>query len=212
MTNLTTFTRILLAGFLLVQAEARASVVLEFDNGTAASDSVTIQPGSAFSFGVYLTSTAEQTVGLSYFLAESTVGNPANPGSGMFTITGRGVSGSPYSELQTGNTAFLSAANAVLDPRNNNDAGGIEPSLEAQSAGTYFVANFTIQSSALTAVGTYEITFADAVYIDEVFEPHSFNTLGTYTVTVVPEPGSFALVSVAGVLVLGRRVRRQIRR
>lgn len=105
---------------------SNAAVLLTFDNGTPSPSSITTNAGDSFSFDVILTSTAEETLGLTYFLSESTVGNPGNPGSGMFVITGRSVAGTPFSDLQTTNITFLQPANASLDPQNEKDAGGLE--------------------------------------------------------------------------------------
>lgn len=188
---------LLAAAFTTSLTMTHASVLLDFNDGTGTPNAVTINSGDAFSFNIFLTSTSEQTVGLSYFFLESTVANPLNPGSGMFTITGRTITGTPFTELQTSNTTFLSASNAVLDPQNNSDAGAIEPDLTAQPAGTYFIANFTIQSSVSVAPGTYQINFVNApntVYLDQDLNAQSFDSLGTYTVTVVPEPSAAVML------------------
>jgi len=207
-----TLKRLLLTAALIIQLESRAAVLLEFDNGTILPNSVTISPGETFAFDVYLTSTSQQTVGLTYFLSVSTAGDFSNPGSGKFTITGRNISGSSYSDLQTSNSTFLLAANAVLDPQNNSDAGGLEPDLAALAPDRYFVATFTIQSLVSVVDGVYQLNFANAVYIDEIFEPYSIDTLGSFIVTVVPEPNSLilALIGGLGAMILVSRRRKAV--
>lgn len=77
-------------------------------------------------------------------------------------------------------------------------------------AGTYALSLLTIQSVIDIPLGTYTLTIPtlSGTY-DQSFAFTAISTPSTFTVTVVPEPSSLALLAAAPVLPLLRRLRRK---
>ncbi len=181
------------------QHDSRAAVFATFNDGSGDPTSVTINPGDEFTFSLFLSSTVEPLYGLTYFLTAST--------SGLFRITGRDITGSPFSDLTNSNAVALAPTNNLLnDILNNKDLGATVPILAVPS-GTHFVASLTLDSDASIPLGVYTISLrSDSVGVDDVFDEYPISA--TYTVTVIPEPGVGMLLGVAGLAgVLLRRRR-----
>lgn len=70
------------------------------------------------------------------------------------------------------------------------------------------MAKLTIQSSAALLHGEYTLNFTNAIYVDENFNSQSFDSLGSYSITVVPEPTALALFGIAPALIIFRRKQR----
>ena len=185
-------------GSLLAITAAQAAVTISFSDTVGAPNSVTIVPGASFEISLQLTSDAESTAGISYFL--QTVG----PGNGKFTIIARNSVGSAFGDLTTGDEIALPGG--LLDPSNDNDLGG-QVTSTPNGIGTFEVATYTIQSDVGIAPGTYTISTSGADAIDASPDPVSLSlNQANYEVVVIPEPGSAMLLglSLTG-LVLRRR-------
>ena len=183
---------------LLAAASAQGAVSLILSDNVGAPNSTTIAPGESFSVTLTLTSTAEATTGISYLLAAF------GPGSGLFQVTARDVTGSAFGDLVTSDGIAFSAANAVLDPTNDNDLGGLaDPA--STGIGTYLVATLTIQSLPGITPGNYVISTSDALILDDAFDSITVSQ-PTYEVVVVPEPSAAAALSLGlAALVIRRR-------
>lgn len=183
------------------------SVYLEF----APSSEIFVNPGGSFHVTLNLVSTAEEVVGLDYRLEVS------GAASGFLTLTGRNLSGTPFSDPVETNAAVLAPAVAIMDPSNALSLGAWTPSFEAIGPGTFQVAVFTISIDSNAPLGSYTlqtISPPDAGWFDGSFEDHAFDSPATVTVTVnaVPEPAAVGLMLLGGaVLILrGRRLARVV--
>jgi hypothetical protein len=199
--KLTTFIILTLS---LLLPSLNAAVTLGISDTSGDPISVSINPGDAFVINVNLTvSVPDDVIGVTFFLQSS------GPSISVFSITGRSNIGTVFTDLQTAGSGPISAPGNLLDPSNNSDLGASEPNLTAQGAGNYFISNFTISSLVATPAGNYTLSFvpSTAVYVDGSFGTSSFDSLGSYTVEVIPEPTTMALfaASLTAVMVLRRR-------
>jgi hypothetical protein len=160
--------------------------------------------GLPFTVNVTMTSTLEQTTGLTYFLQDTSFfGIP------HFQIIGRDITGSPFSDLTTDNGTVLAAASAVLDPSNNHDLGAGLPNVNSPlGIGTFHVATLTILVLPGTPNGTYMIDLTPNSIA--AGPPPNFEEIQVqrfkYTVTTpsIPEPASASLLLVSGALAAAR--------
>ncbi len=155
-------------------------------------------PGSSITFSINLVFTGGGTFtdvqGLTFYLQQ----NGAAPF--VFTLSGRDLGASPFNDPTTVNPA-LAANGPALNPTNDTDLGATADG--AFGDGTYFIANMTLSISGTAAAQSYTIQSTDAGnQFSRVFNSDS-DTLavqpGSLTVTVVPEPGSIALLAFASV-------------
>ena len=119
------------------------------------------------------------------------------------------MTGSPFTDLQTPGLTYPQ----TLNPSNANDLGGAQPVGPAGlAAGTYFVANITV-SIAGDAPTTGTFTLSDVFsgaktsVISDSFG-HTFAIPeADYTITMIPEPATWVLPSLAllALLVTQRR-------
>ncbi|HEY1768700.1 MAG TPA: PEP-CTERM sorting domain-containing protein [Chthoniobacterales bacterium] len=171
----------------------------------------TYTPGSSFTFSIDLVFTPGGTItnleGFSYWFQQ----NNASPY--YFSITNRDITGSLFTDLQTPGLSYPQN----LSPINANDLGALLPvSTPAEGAGTYLVANLTIAIDPSTPIGVY--TIQDVVSGGKT--SFIFNSSGTgfripasaFTITVVPEPTSIALVVIGSLGVIALIVRNRRRR
>lgn len=185
---------------------SHATIILSLTDTDGSPNSTIVAQGSSFTVTVKLTSTSEQTTGLSYFLEENGAGNP------HLQITGRNIAGSFYPELTTSNGQVLSFPGSLLNPRNDYDLGGGITDLNSPvGAGTFFVADITLLVLPSTPLGTYILAFSPnsvAAGPGPDFAEIAVNTFSYNVVAQVPEPGS-ALFLGAGSLLLGIYSRRR---
>lgn len=121
----------------------------------------------------------------------------------------RSIALSPFTALTTDDATALAAANALLDPRNAHDLGGLTAAAAPVAPGSYRVARLTIQALAGTPLGTYTVQVAPgAVLTDEDFNDVDLPS-ATFTVTVAaaPEPATLTLFALAPFAFLARRRR-----
>lgn len=180
---------------------APASVYLEY----SAPGPVVVSQGGTLQITLNLVTTAEQVMGLDYRLTVS------GSASGYFTLTGRDLSGSAFSDPVETNPMVLAPAAAVMDPENNLSLGAWTPTFNPVSTGTWQVAVLTISIAPNAPLGSFTlqtISPADAGWFDENFEDHEFDSPASITVNVVPEPGTASALLVA-TLVLSLAWRRR---
>jgi PEP-CTERM motif len=168
-----------------------------YNDGTGAPNSGSYAPGSSFTFSITLAFTAGGTVtnleGLSYWFEQQSPNPPFS-----FAITLRDATGSNFTDLQTPGLTYPQA----LNPQNAGDLGGLQSSLTGVGNGSYFVANITFSINASAAPGTYVIQNTTTGGKRSVASDDQGHTVGIsqapYTLTVVPEPGTFSLLALAG--------------
>lgn len=166
---------------------------------------ISINPGDSFDVQVNITTgTSESFAGLTYLLSS------AGPMNGVFSITNRVIIGSSFTDTVTTTANIITGG--LLDPVNNNDLGAIlvDTSIPLVGPGTFYVATISFSSSFATTPGNYSITFPNsAVFLDGSLNDIPFDSLGSYTVTVIPEPTTMALLagSLTAIMVLRRRRR-----
>jgi hypothetical protein len=187
----------------LVSTTADAGVSLLITDNDATPTSTTVATGKSFPISVKLesdTSSANDGVlGIDYFLNAST--------AGLFTLVSRNsttVSSAFPSTISTDGTV----ANSLLNPQNNTDLGGtVNDVTMPVSAGTFEVADFVISVAATTPAGLYTIALTDggAGFANASFLPESYASLGSFSVTVTPEPSAMLLLSGLPLLAARRR-------
>ena len=163
--------------------------------------------GQPFTLTVTLTSTLEQTTGLTYFLQELT----GSSGNAHFQIIGRNITGSPFSDLTTSDGVALAPTSAMLDPSNDHDLGAGLANLNAPlGIGSFFVANITLLVLPTTPNGNYMIQLTPNSVA--AGPGPTFNEIPVvqfpYTVVTpsIPEPATASLMILGG-LFFGARTR-----
>lgn len=145
--------------------------------------------------------------GVTYFLQQTS----AAPFP--FSITGRDIGASPFTDLiSTQNQVFTSPGNLVDANGNERDLGGL--SENPMGDGNYFVATITLTVAANATPGQYTISSVPGsggrgAVINDSNGDTSPIQAGTITITVVPEPSTYALLAIgaigAGIVVYRRR-------
>jgi hypothetical protein len=187
------------AALLCCAAPALATVSLAITDNDATPTSKVVGAGQTFSFTVNLVSTAEQTDGVDYYLTTPN-------GSGFFSITDRNTAGGMYNDpLYFTDTVVESSPSNILNPRNDNDLGGLATT--TQGTGTKLVANYTLLVDAATPNGIYTINTTSNPgegWLDSSSVDHPFTSHGAFTVSV-PEPAGLALAMLAAAGLIHRR-------
>ena len=176
---------------------------LTFNDNDGAGDSGTYNPTDSFGFDIYLSYSGYDSDGLSFWLETQTANNFA----GSLSITGF-----------TYGTAFPDVTQTVPNPapfdvtygvspgylREGRDLGALtKDAFVPQPPGTYFVGHVTLTISGAVP-GTYILrsttVFPDSSAVAS-FDGTSFHDeylpAATYTITIVPEPSTLALLVVA---------------
>ena len=184
-----------------------------------------ILPGSTFtihmSIQVVTGNFMGNFLGLSYWFAQS------SPGGFGFQLNSRvtGVNGQPGASLFTDLFSPDLQLPQTMDPINRNPNGtttstdlGAFTQLPAQPSGTWFIADITFQVRPDAVPGAYTLGNTTnttpgvgsriSVWFDDDGDAASI-AASPFTITVVPEPDSFALMVVgavgAGLAIYGRR-------
>jgi hypothetical protein len=180
-----------------------------YNDGNGVPDAGTYNPGDSFTFSINLVFTSGGSItnldGLSYWLQQKSPGSPF-----IASITLRDATGSPFSDLQTPGLTYPQN----LNPSNANDLGGAVPVGNSPLGnGTYLVANITVKiSDAAPIIGTFVLDETLTGGKTSVISDSLGNTFAIaeadYTITMIPEPGTW----VAGSLVLATLLYTQRRR
>jgi hypothetical protein len=183
-----------------------------YNDGNGVPDAGTYIPGDSFTFSINLVFTSGGSItnldGLSYWFQQKSPGSPF-----IASITLRDVTGSPFSDLQTPGLTYPQN----LNPSNANDLGGAVPVGNSPLAsGTYLVANITIQiSGAAPNMGTFVLDETLTGGKTSVISDSLGNTFAIaeadYTITMIPEPGTWA-AAVLSLLAIGFTQRRRFAR
>jgi hypothetical protein len=203
---------LILLGCLLCSVPlARAGVSLTFDDHSGTANAGTYTPGSTFTFDITLHVTGgspSDVIGLSYWFETSAVNN------GLFTIVSRDLSASPFSDDNQD-----PSGDAIVAGGNAHDLGGSANDGQGTNQ-DYFVATVTFSINPNAAPGTYTFqTTTDqsnngpktsAVVENGTFQ--DFNLpIATYTVTIVPEPSTWAMVTLGFLLLIAVMAHRRRR-
>lgn len=188
-----------LAGLLCAASAAQGAVSLSITDGVGDPHAISLTSGETFNLTISVI--AQNSIsGISYYL------NAPGPGAGKFQITGRQNVGTVFSDWVTLPPQFT---DVVLAETPSKDLGAEVPLGNPNVVpGTYFLANFTVSTAGI-APGIYTIV-ADrnlSMAMDNDFNVYDDVNSNTYTVTVVPEPGTAAL-TLGGLGLLGLRRRR----
>ena len=183
-----------------------------YDDGSGVPNAGTYTPGSSFTFSINLAFTPGGTVqnldGLSYWFTQQ------SPGGGPFpiSITLRDPTGSQFTDLQTPALSYPQS----LNPTNANDLGAALPQNQAAlGAGTYFVANITVSIPTTAPVfGTFVISNTTAGGKTSVISDSFGHTFAIpeadYTITMIPEPATWLVPTLAAIAILYSQRRRAL--
>jgi hypothetical protein len=196
-----------IAGALAAVTTTSAQTALfSYNDGSGVPNAGSYTPGSSFTFSISLAFTPGGSVanleGLSYWFEQQNPGAPFN-----FAITNRDVTGSMFTDLQTPGISYPQN----MTPQSGSDLGAALPGPTGVGANTYFIANVTVSISATAALGTYTIENTTSAGKKSVISDDAGNTFAIpaafYTITVVPEPGTWVAGSliVAALLFAQRR-------
>ena len=193
-----------IAALLLTAGLGHAAVVITLTDDEGVPNVGAGPAGQTFAINVKLQSTAELTTGLTYFLRDP----DANAGNYHFEITSRNITGSPYSERTSSDSAVATSPASRLDSDNDLDLGaGVFDLNSPLGIGTFFVAKITFFVLPTTPAGNYTIELtpntvvAGPAPVFPEFPPQRFS----YTVvTPVPEPATASLLLLGGLFFGGR--------
>ncbi len=186
--------------FIALPRASAQTAAFSFNDGNGTPNAGSYSIGSSFTLQIMLSFTPGGSVsnleGLSYWFQQLSPGSPFH-----LSITNRDLTGSLFSDAQTPGIMYPQS----LAPRNLNDLGAILPGVPGLGAGNYFIANLTIAIDAAVSSGTYVIgntTSGGTTSVVTDDQGHTFAILGSiYTITVVPDSGSSAVL--LGLAVLG---------
>src|ERR1043166_9125915 len=184
-----------LCSFAAVSSSSAQSALFIYNDGSGTPNAGTYQAGSSFSFTVSIAFTPGGNIsnleGLSYWFQQVSA---SGGGSGFpFAITLRDVTGSPFTDLQSGLTYP-----EQLNPSNPHDLGALRPiGQPAEPAGTYLVATLTFSIAANARPGTYVISNTFSGGKTSVITDSAGHTFAipesdyTITVVAVPQPATW---------------------
>ena len=203
----------LVCTFATASVSSAQTALFIYNDGVGAPAAGTYTPGSSFTFSINLAFTPGGSIanleGLSYWFQQTTPAGTPFP----FSITLRDATGSPFTDLQTPGLTYPQ----TLNPSNANDLGGAQPAGPAGlSAGTYFVAQITVSIAATAPVtGTFTLSDVFAGGKTSVISDSFGHTFAIpeadYTITMIPEPATWLLPTLALLALLFTR-RRQFAR
>ena len=203
---LTTTLAITLSLVAAVSQAPAQTATFSYNDGVGTANAGTYHPGDSFTFSIMLNFAPGGSVanleGLSYWFTQET----ASPY--ISSITLRDPTGSLFSDQQTPSLSYPQ----TLNPTNANDLGGSTLGPIIRGAGNYFIANITVQISPTAPIfGTYVLgdstTGGKTSVISDSFGDTFAIPEADYTITLVPEPATWAGAALAlfGILVLRRR-------
>jgi len=184
---------------------------LSFDDGVGPGNAGTYGPSDHFSFDVYLTYNGYNSGGLTFFLEAATLNNFA----ASISIVDE-TYGSVFSDPENV-FPFPAPFDSNLEPgylwaRRDLGATIPGPPLIWQPPGTYFVAHISFALDGAPP-GVYTIRSTTALPHPSIVTDEDFNDnllpAEDYTITIIPEPGTLALLSLGAIgLVAASRTRK----
>jgi len=202
-------TAVLLAVLGAVQAQTANFL---YNDGNGVPNAGTYHPGDSFTFSITLAFTSGGTIsnldGVSYWLQQQ---SPASPF--IASVTLRDVSGSQFTDLQTPSLTYPQ----TLNPANANDLGAALQPGPALGSGIYLVANITVQIAPNAPItGTYVLSQTLSGGKTSVISDSSGHTFAIpeadYTITMVPEPATWAAACLVFATLLFNQRRRVLAR
>jgi hypothetical protein len=195
----------------VVNTVSAQTALFSYNDGVGIPDAGTYTPGSSFTFSITLAFAPGGAIvnleGLSYWFEQQNPGAPFN-----FAITLRDVTGSQFTALQTPGLSYPQN----MTPSNANDLGGALQPGPALGTGSYLIANVTVSISNTALNGTYLIENTTVGGKKSVISDNAGHTFAIpaafYTITVVPEPGTWVAGSLVLALLLFSQRRRWIRK
>ena len=186
------------------------TALFSYNDGNGTPNAGTYLHGDSFTFSISLTFASGGNInnldGVTYWLQQQSPGSPF-----IASITLRDVTGSAFSELQTPGLTYPQN----LNPSNANDLGAAIPGNQSPlgTGGPYLVANITIKiSDSAPGTGTFVLSQTLTPGKTSVIADSDGDTFAIpeadYTITMVPEPGTW----VAGSLVVASLLYSQRRR
>ena len=205
---------VLAIGFLSVNSVSWAQTALfTYDDGVGVPNAGTYHPGDTFTFSITLAFVSGGTIsnldGVSYWLQQK---SPASPF--IASITLRDVTGSDFTDLHTPSLTYPQ----TLNPSNANDLGALRTvGQPADGTGTYFVANITVQiSPTAPSTGTFVLDQTLSGGKISVITDSSGHTFAIpeadYTITMVPEPGTWVAAALTLLALISTQRRRILQR
>ena len=174
---------------------------------TLTPSTTTVNANSSFTLTLNLSaSQGEQLTSVGYRLSISA------PGSGLFSIIGRDITGSLFTDTtstngqitSTGDSALPSGADNLLNTENDRDLGSsvADPFTPTDGPGPFFVNTLTISSTATSGTYTISLFTGANVGFGDPLNPDSQSISANSSFTVVPEPSTYALMAL-GTLMIG---------
>jgi len=203
----------LITTFASISVCSAQTALFSYNDGNGVPNAGTYHPGDSFTFAISLTFAPGGNIanldGLSYWFQQKTPSGAPFP----FSITLRDVTGSDFTDLQTPNLSYPQA----LNPSNANDLGAARTvGQPADGAGTYLIADITIAISPSAPItGTFVLDDTLTGGKTSVISDSSGHTFAIpeadYTVSMVPEPSTWAGATLALAVILFTQ-RRQMAR
>ena len=195
-----------ICAFAAIPAVSAQTALFIYNDGNGVPNAGTYHPGDSFTFSINLAFVPGGNIsnleGLSYWFQQLT----AAPF--ISSITLRDVTGSQFTDLQTPGLTYPQA----LSPSNPNDLGALLPNGQpADGAGTYLIADITVAISQSAPIfGTYvldDVTSGGKTSVITDSFGHTFDIPeADYTITMVPEPATWLVPSLAlATLLFARR-------